>query len=58
MRRLIIALLVAFMVTAPVFAVSGFSVTLGEATDSNPSYRNAVMDYSSQRPIRISIAQI
>lgn len=45
MRRLIIALLVAFMVTAPVFAVSGFSVTLGEATDSNPSYRNAVMDY-------------
>ncbi|WBF07393.1 DUF1002 domain-containing protein [Methanothermobacter thermautotrophicus] len=45
MRQILPLILIAFLVAAPVFAVSGFSVTLGEATSSNPSYKSAVMDY-------------
>ena len=35
MRKLVLGLLIVIMVTAPVFAASRFSITLGEATDSN-----------------------
>ncbi len=52
MRKLVLGLLIVIMVTAPVFAASGFSITLGEATDSNPAYRNSVLNYFKSKTDR------
>ncbi|MCK9150450.1 DUF1002 domain-containing protein [Methanobacterium alcaliphilum] len=45
MKRYITIFLLLSILIAPIYAVSGFSVTIGEATNNNAAYKNTVLAY-------------
>ena len=45
MRKILVGIIVLLMALSPIYAVSGIVITLGEATSTNPTYKNSVMNY-------------
>ncbi len=45
MKKILIGILVILMALAPIYSATGLVVTLGEGTNTNSAYKNAVMDY-------------
>lgn len=45
MKRLLIGIIVILMALSPIYAASGFVITLGEATDANSAWKNSVLSY-------------
>lgn len=45
MKKLLIGVLIVLMALSPIYATSGFVITMGEATNSNQAWKNSVLDY-------------
>ena len=45
MKKLLIGIIVIMMALSPIYAVSGFVITFGEATNANSAYKNSVLNY-------------
>lgn len=45
MKKYIAGFLLVLMLIAPLYAVSGFSITIGEATNNNAAYKNSMLNY-------------
>lgn len=45
MKRILIGILVILMALTPIYSASGLVITLGEATQSNPAWKDSVMNY-------------
>lgn len=45
MKKYIAGFLLVLVLTAPIYAVSGFSITIGEATNSNAAYKSSMLTY-------------
>jgi len=45
MKKILIGILVVLMALTPIYSASGLVITLGEATDANPAWKNTVMNY-------------
>lgn len=45
MKKYMAGFLLVLVLIAPIYAVSGFSITLGEATNNNAAYKNSMLNY-------------
>lgn len=45
MKKILIGILVVIMALTPIYAASGFVITIGEATDVNSAWKSTVMNY-------------
>lgn len=45
MKKYMAGFLLVLVLIAPIYAVSGFSITLGEATNNNAAYKNSMLSY-------------
>lgn len=45
MKKMLIGIIVIMMALSPIYAVSGFVITFGEATNANSAYKNSVLNY-------------
>jgi uncharacterized protein YpuA (DUF1002 family) len=45
MKKYMAGFLLVLVLIAPIYAVSGFSITLGEATSNNAAYKNSMLSY-------------
>ena len=46
MKKLLFGIIIIIlMVLSPIYAVSGFVITYGEATAANPTWKNTVLNY-------------
>jgi uncharacterized protein YpuA (DUF1002 family) len=45
MKKLIVGVILILIILSPLYAVSGFSVTIGETTNNNPTYKNTMLNY-------------
>ncbi|MGC9517245.1 MAG: DUF1002 domain-containing protein [Methanomicrobiales archaeon] len=45
MKKWIVVLLIILTLVAPIYAVSGFAITYGEATNANSQWKNSVINY-------------
>jgi uncharacterized protein YpuA (DUF1002 family) len=45
MKKYIIGLIIVLMLITPLYAASGFSITIGEATNNNAAYKSSMLSY-------------
>ncbi len=59
MKKLIAGLILLLILISPLYAVSGFSITIGETTNNNPTYKNTMLNYfQSNTDLNISQANV
>jgi len=59
MKKLIIGILLIFMIASPIYGATGFAITFGETTNTNPQWKTSVLNYfQSQTDKNVSNASV